>query len=162
MDALPDDEKRRPQRTVSASHACIDEAIKRCEENRWRLTPIRLRAIELMCQSERPLKAYELLHVVSGDQRTASPMRVYRALDFLTTKHFVRHLKSINAFVWCASQDDAREAPFFICDQCGTAKPLSSPDVGALLRKRAAEQGFQAEPGTMEIHGLCEVCSPTL
>lgn len=159
MGVLRDGNEWRSKASISATQRSVDDAVKRCHENGWRLTPIRRRAVELMCLSKHPVRAYELLHAIAGEQNVAQPMRIYRALEFLTKKHFVRHLKSINAFVWCTSPEEASDAPFFICSECGVAAPISAPDVTALLVKRAGEQGLQADPGTMEIHGLCGTCS---
>lgn len=144
---------------LPASQARLERAIERCRFNGWRLTPIRRRALESLCRANAPLKAYELIDRIGDDNRIASPMRVYRALDFLTGHGFVRHLKSINAFVWCDFAQEIRDVPFLICDRCGTTLPLTDPTLRRLLSERTEMRGFRADLETMELHGLCRACA---
>ena len=137
----------------------VEDAVQRCRANGWRLTPIRRRTLELVSLSARPFKAYELLDRIGDEHVIASPMRVYRALEFLTGHGFVRHLKTINAFIWCASPQFMNDIPFVICDHCESAVALFDQDVCAMIVERAAWQGFEADLSTMELHGLCSICA---
>jgi Fur family transcriptional regulator, zinc uptake regulator len=148
-----------PESMTESRQSQITIAMERCRANGWKLTPIRRRALMLMCQSDRPLGAYELLDRVGDGKTIPSPMRVYRALEFLTRHGFVRHLKSINAFVWCQQDHDVKDRPFLICDRCETAIPLTDTHAVELIRKSAARCGFKANIRTIEIRGLCSRCS---
>ena len=137
----------------------IANAVERCRANGWRLTPIRQRTLELVCRSTRVFKAYELLDRIGDAQVIASPMRVYRALEFLTRHGFVRHLKTINAFIWCDGPQQVAGFPFLICDHCESATALSDPDAGTQIIERASRYGFTVNPGTMELRGICRECT---
>ncbi|MCB1576305.1 MAG: transcriptional repressor, partial [Xanthomonadales bacterium] len=54
-----------------------------CGERGLRLTPIRLRVLELLAESTVPVKAYDLLDDLKDGPGAAAPPTVYRALDFL-------------------------------------------------------------------------------
>lgn len=155
---MPNDDMPQPNATQEACHSRLDRAIDRCRTNNWRLTPIRRRTMELMCRTSGSLKAYQLIDHVGDDRSTSSPMRVYRALDFLTKHGFVRHLKTINAFTWCEFPEATPETPFLICDDCGSVEALFDEKVRNFLHERSALVGFKVDLKTMELHGMCRQC----
>ena len=137
----------------------FDRATERCRANGWRLTPIRRHVMEQICGTHRTLRAYELTEWIGDDHRVAAPTRVYRALEFLTEHGFVRHLKSIGAFVWCGHRQGAQDAPYLICDRCGSAAALTDPAAQQSIREGISRLGFSVDLRTMELHGLCGDCS---
>jgi Fur family transcriptional regulator, zinc uptake regulator len=66
---------------------CRDKAVqtadKLCTERGVKLTPIRRKALELIWESHRAVKAYDLLDQMKPLQQSAKPATIYRALDFL-------------------------------------------------------------------------------
>jgi Fur family zinc uptake transcriptional regulator len=159
------------------AHACIDpahhvhdaagfvRAVERaCRERGLRLTPIRARVLGLIADAGRPLKAYDLLDQVREGEGpgAAAPPTVYRALDFLLANGFIHKLQSVNAFVACHHPNTAQHSvPFLICDRCHNAVELEDVHVVAALDARARALGFEPQAQTLEVHGLCAVCSST-
>src|SRR5512144_1424724 len=62
--------------------AFIGAVASACEMRGLRLTPLRLRVLELIAASEKPVKAYDLLDQLREGRGGAAPPTVYRALDF--------------------------------------------------------------------------------
>ena len=83
--------------------ACVEHAVARakqvCEEKGVRLTPMRLRVLELVWRSHKPIGAYALLDEIKLEHKSAAPPTVYRALDFLMEQGLVHRIQSLNAFV---------------------------------------------------------------
>lgn len=82
----------------------------------------------------RPTKAYDLLDLLS-DEGMKAPMTIYRALERLQAKGYVKKIFSQNAFV-CA---DPRARPHLkavvTCRRCGQTRliPLAENDVRSML-----------------------------
>ena len=130
-----------------------------CESRGLRLTPLRLRVLELIAAAEKPIKAYDLLDRLRADHGNAAPPTVYRALDFLLEHCFIHKLESINAYVGCHHPDEAHQVPFLICDECSNAAELCDERVAQLLGEQARERGFAPRAQTLEVHGLCRDCA---
>src|SRR5690348_8510067 len=59
-----------------------------CELRGLRLTPLRLRVLELIAAESKPVKAYDLLDRLKDEHSGAAPPTIYRALDFLLEHRF--------------------------------------------------------------------------
>jgi Fur family zinc uptake transcriptional regulator len=129
-----------------------------CELRGLRLTPLRLRVLELIAAQSKPIKAYDLLDRLKDEHGGAAPPTVYRALDFLLEHRFIHKLESINAFVGCHHPNEAHQVPFLICDVCANAIEICDERVSKLLGEQARERGFGARAQTLEVHGVCADC----
>lgn len=141
---------------------CVHDALARagriCAARGARLTPQRLRVLELVWQSHRPLGAYELMDVLRADGKPVAPPTVYRALDFLIEQGLVHRLASLNAYIGCNHPGEGHAGQFLICRGCGLSAELSDPQVTAALAREAEAQGFAVEQQIVEIAGLCPRC----
>ena len=139
--------------------AFIGAVSSACELRGLRLTPLRLRVLELIAASAKPVKAYDLLDQLREGRGGAAPPTVYRALDFLLEHRFIHKLESVNAFVSCHHPNEAHQVPFLICDVCEAATELCDDGaVAGLIEKRAGTLGFRAKAQTLEVHGICKGC----
>ena len=131
-----------------------------CAERGLRLTEMRRRVFELIADSTRPVKAYDLLEKV-GKQGSgpAAPPTVYRALDFLMANGFVHRLETLNAYVPCPHPEaEAHGSQFLICEECQETVELDADDVADRLRSHARDRGFEPRRHVIEIYGLCAQC----
>ena len=129
-----------------------------CRERGVRLTPVRQRVLEIIWQGHRPLGAYAILEVLSGEGHCPAPPTVYRALEFLLTQGLVHRLSSLNAFVGCARPGHPGAGQFLLCTGCGSAAELNDPDIDRAIERGAAAEGFVCNDHTVEISGLCPHC----
>ena len=74
----------------------LDRAKHTCDESGVKLTPIRRKVLELILQSHKPIKAYDLLAQLSDSDHMEKPPTVYRALDFLLDNHLIHKIESSN------------------------------------------------------------------
>ncbi|HEY2344420.1 MAG TPA: transcriptional repressor [Xanthomonadaceae bacterium] len=132
-----------------------------CRERGLRLTPLRSLVLGLIARAERPLKAYEVLELISAPGTVAAPPTVYRTIDFLLEHGFVHKLESINAFAACRDPRAVHTGAFLICDRCRSADELLDEAFGDLVRRCAGRHGFapHAQTRTLEVHGLCTSCA---
>ena len=137
----------------------LDRAEALCQERGARLTEQRKAVLGLLCASEKPLSAYELLERMRGVVRNPAPPTVYRALDFLVEHGLVHRLESLNAYVGCAHPDHPHASQFMICDDCGDVAEVEDPSVAMSLKAAGNEIGFRTRRPVVELLGTCAQCS---
>ena len=136
----------------------LQDAKAVCTERGARLTPVRQRVLEIIWQSHRPLGAYAILEVLSGEGHSPAPPTVYRALEFLLTHGLVHRLSSLNAFIGCPRPGHPGAGQFLLCTACGTAAELNDASIERVIERSAAAEGFASHVHTIEISGLCPNC----
>lgn len=140
-------------------NSALDRANKICQENGVRLTPIRKKVLELIWQSHKPIKAYDILAQLSSDEHIEKPPTVYRALDFLLENHLIHKIDSNNAFIGCEFEHHKNDSTFFICDVCDEVKEIHEPKLDKTLQETSNKQGFTPNQTSIEIHGVCASCT---
>jgi len=149
----------RPHDHSHCVHNALTEADAICERAGLRLTALRRRVLELVCQSHTPLAAYDILGVLTEqDGRRAAPPTVYRAMDFLLENGLVHRIASLNAFVGCNHPAHAHQGQFLICRTCNAAIELSTDSISEAIVAGAATVGFTVESQTVEVVGVCSGC----
>ncbi|WP_292061744.1 Fur family transcriptional regulator [Brevundimonas sp. UBA7664] len=135
----------------------MGEADRRLTAEGERMTPARLRVLELLLAAGEPVKAYDLIARFGEDGQPAKPPTVYRALEFLERKGLAHRIASISAYVACTSGSVDHAAAFLICDCCGATAEVSAPVAGDLGRAAEAA-GYAIARTTIEAHGRCPAC----
>ena len=135
----------------------MGEADRRLTAEGERMTPARLRVLELLLAAGEPVKAYDLIARFGEDGQPAKPPTVYRALEFLERKGLAHRIASISAYVACTSGSIDHAAAFLICDCCGATAEVSAPVAGDLGRAAEAA-GYAIARTTIEAHGRCPAC----
>ena len=136
----------------------LQDAKAVCAERGARLTPVRQRVLEIIWQSHRPLGAYAILEVLSGEGHSPGPPTVYRALEFLLTHGLVHRLSSLNAFVGCTRPGHPGAVQFLLCTSCGSAAELNDARIERAIERSAEAEGFASQIHAVEISGLCPHC----
>ena len=142
-----------------ASAVMLGRVEHACAERGLRLTELRRRVFELIADSTRPVKAYDLMEKVrkQGAGPTAPPT-VYRALDFLLEQGLIHWLASRNVFIGCRQPDRHHSEQFLICQDCGLVDELNTPAVEELLRAEAVARQFEMRAQRVEVLGRCLRC----
>lgn len=154
-----------PDNTIEHDHAqCIHKAItiaeNLCTSRGVQLTPIRHKILELIWDSHKAIKAYDLLDLLRPSNDGAKPATVYRALDFLLEQGLIHRVESLNAFVGCRSSGTRHDQLLLICTTCHNVEERSAPDVFFALAGEMQNAKFSPQRKTIEIHGLCINCQP--
>ena len=148
-----------PKHHVHHADEYVAEVERICGVRSLRLTPLRADVLRLVADSDRPVKAYDLLDRIRASKAASAPPTVYRALDFLLEHGFIHKLESINSFIACHHPGATHEVPFLICDGCQFTVELEDERIPELLQEKARALGFAPQAQTLEVHGLCAECS---
>lgn len=154
-----------PDHHPSSEHnhkACVAEALGTaehlCVERGVQLTPIRHQVLELIWESHKAVKAYELLDRIKPLQNAAKPATIYRALDFLIEQGLIHRVESLNAFVGCSCSGHQHEQLLLICKHCNEVEERPAPAVMQALSQEFEHAGFIVHSKAIEIHGVCTKC----
>jgi Fur family transcriptional regulator, zinc uptake regulator len=130
-----------------------------CTARGAKLTAQRRTVLGLLCESNRPLSAYEILDRMRDSIRNPAPPTVYRALDFLQEQGLVHKLESLHAFVGCSHPEHPHSSQFLICRDCGEVSEMENAAILRCLQSAASSTGFKASRPVVEILGTCAGCS---
>ena len=137
----------------------LERAEALCRERGVQLTAQRKAALRLLCMSDTPLSAYELLDRMRGVVKNPAPPTVYRALDFLLEQGLVHKLESLHAYVGCTHPDHPHASQFMICDDCGEVVEVEDSSVARSLKAAGKAIGFRTKRPVIELVGTCAQCS---
>lgn len=129
-----------------------------CEERSLRLTPARLRTLEILLESHEALGAYQVLEKLSASGYGEKPPQVYRALSFLIEQGFAHKIERLNAFVACTEPLVCCNPCFLVCDDCGRVAERSVPTASKQLAAAANQLGFSTQESVIELAGTCKQC----
>lgn len=142
---------------------CVNKAIRTaeqlCTHRGARLTPIRRKVLELVWESHRAVKAYDLLDRIKPLEPAAKPATVYRALDFLIAQGLIHRVESLNAFIGCNCSEHQHELLLLICKRCQEVEERPAPAVMEAMAEEIRQAGFAAHRKAIEVHGLCAQCA---
>ncbi len=141
---------------------CVSEALgiaeRLCVVRDVKLTPIRHQVLELILDSHKAVKAYELLDRIKPLQNNAQPATIYRALDFLIEQGLIHRVESLNAFVGCSCSGHQHELLLLICKHCNEVEERPAPQVMTALSQEFSQAGFVAHSKAIEAQGICVKC----
>lgn len=140
-------------------HQAISTAEQLCASRGVQLTPIRHKVLELIWNSHKAIKAYDLLDLIRPVNDAAKPSTVYRALDFLLEQGLIHRVESLNAFVGCRNSGTQHDQLLLICTVCHDIEERPAFDVFKALNDETQNANFNPQRKTLEIHGLCKSCS---
>lgn len=143
---------------TACTKSALESAETLCRKKGVRLTAIRRRVLELVWNSHKAVKAYDILESLDASDGALAPATVYRALDFLQQQGLVHKVESLNAFVGCAHPADSHDCQFFICDDCGDVSECCDNTLTQRIRKNATLAGFRPRRQMLEVRGTCSGC----
>ncbi len=126
-----------------------------------RVTPVRLRVLEILAEAHRPMGAYEILDRLRAEGMAARPPAVYRALNFLISAGFAHRIERLNAYVACGHPGAGgldHGAAFLICTACRRVAEIEDGALGIAIAQAAAANGLAMRRAVIEIEGLCPAC----
>lgn len=138
--------------------AVISAIAAACVARKIKLTPLRRHILELVAQTGRPVKAYELLSQLRKERGHAGPPIVYRTLDFLVEHGFLHKVASRSTYVFCQQPGEVHRAPLLVCERCGAVAELADDVLSKALERETRAYGFKPKHGTLEIEGVCAEC----
>jgi Fur family zinc uptake transcriptional regulator len=140
-------------------HTALTTAAHLCTARGVQLTPIRHQVLELIWESHKAVKAYELLDRIKPLKAAAKPATIYRALDFLISQGLIHRVESLNAFIGCRCSGRNHEQLLLICKHCQQVEERTPETMLKALAKELQSAQFVAHSKAIEIHGICKQCA---
>lgn len=138
----------------------LKEAEILCKENGVRFTQQRRRVMQILCQTNRPMGAYDILEQMREELPRVAPPTVYRALDFLLEQGLIHKLETLHAYVGCEHPSiKSHSGQFLICSSCGHVTELEDAKISDSLGQAAEATGFNPSHPVVEVTGLCADCA---
>lgn len=156
---MPHDPAFQPHDHSRCRDSVIASARRIAEGEGLRLTPIRLRVLEILAESHRPLGAYDVLERLAEEGHPRQPPLAYRALDFLCANGLAHRINRLNAFTACRAPGQVHVPSFLICRACGRVAEAAAPAVARAVERLAGDEGFVPDPVGVEALGLCPLCA---
>ena len=158
--AFAEHDHRRCRQTLLA------ELERACNARGLRLTPARVRVLEILSEAHRAMGAYEILDRLKAEGLGAQPPVAYRALDFLIEAGFVHKVEQLNAYIACCHPEeghgdghrDDTGACFLICATCRKVAEVEDGALEIAVAQAAAGRGFAIRRTVLEIEGTCPSC----
>ncbi len=154
--ALPQASKHDHQHCVNAA---LNTAMQVCSARSVQLTPIRRQVLELIWESHKAVKAYDLLDKIKPLQNAAKPATIYRALDFLIEQGLIHRIESLNAFIGCCCSNEQHEQLLLICKICAEVEERPAAKVMRAIAEEIGSAGFVVHSKAVEIQGICARCA---
>jgi Fur family zinc uptake transcriptional regulator len=124
------------------------------------MTELRRTVLSLLVSAGRPQTAYQLLDRLRAVWPGATPMTVYRSLEFLREQGLIHKLERSNTFFACVEAGHhANVVQLLVCQNCGLVAELEDDSVSQALFNAAALKGFRPLSRHIEIDGLCAGCA---
>jgi len=124
---------------------------KRGEETRTEI-------LAILCSSNRPLSAYDVLAELRDSNSKIGPPTVYRALATLGDRGEVHRIESLNAYVACECAPHECDTILSICKDCRGVEENVSPELLKQLSSIIDKSGFAPTRHVIEVHGVCSSC----
>lgn len=121
------------------------------------LTPLRSTVLNVIAESQGPIKAYALLAAVRK-RRPTQAMTIYRALAYLVRAGLIHRIDSMAAFMACRQPGHTSVAIFLVCEWCGGVEEHFGRGSEKISEDAEREAGFRMRDLKVEGRGLCARC----
>lgn len=137
----------------------VQDMIDRCREVGLRRTKALEELLSTLLESERPMTLSEL----AGSERLTTQCdkaTVFRLLQRLTEKGFVRRLGLHERAAYFTLLIPGRHQDYLICTECGSIEPVKAPcPVHELEEEIRVKTGFRNLYHELEFFGTCPKCA---
>jgi|TARA_R110002126_G_scaffold17798_2_gene68914 Fur family zinc uptake transcriptional regulator len=125
------------------------------------ITSLRKAVLFVLWNTEKPLKAYDILERLSDDQPNATATALYRALGFFVTAGVVHKIDSIQSYALCGKEEaHACSELFMVCSACHNVDEVHDVAVRQAMQQLALRSDFHLSDDPIELRGLCTRCRP--
>jgi len=123
------------------------------------MTSLRKAVLFALWNTNKPLKAYDILERLSDDQPNATATALYRALGFFVTAGVVHKIDSIQSYALCGKEEaHTCSELFMVCSACNQVYEIQDSVVRKAVQHLALENKFYVSDDPIELRGLCASC----
>jgi Fur family transcriptional regulator, zinc uptake regulator len=130
-----------------------------CKTLSFTMTSLRKAVLFSLWNTDKPLKAYDILERLSDDQPNATAAALYRALGFFVTAGVVHKIDSIQSYALCGKEDaHVCSELFMVCSVCHEVCEVHDNVVRKAVQQLALKHLFYVSDDPIELRGLCASC----
>ncbi|NCT56854.1 MAG: transcriptional repressor [Legionella sp.] len=123
------------------------------------ITSLRKAVLFVLWNTDRPLKAYDILERLADDQPHATATALYRALGFFVTAGVVHKIDSIQSYALCGKKEaHTCSELFMVCSSCHKVHEVQDVAVRHVMQQLALCHDFHVSDDPIELRGLCARC----
>ena len=123
------------------------------------MTKVRRAMLEILCKSEVPLAASELILKLNRRSLAVNKTTVYRELDFLLGEKVVREIDLMDGKKRYEVQGEHDHHHHMICTSCKAIRCVEmADDLNTLEAEIFSKFKFKVESHTLEFFGVCRKC----
>jgi Fur family zinc uptake transcriptional regulator len=113
----------------------------------------------ILWQSDKPLKAYDILNQLLKIKQNSKPPTVYRVLDYFVACGIVHKIESIQSYTLCREPEKHRSSEIvMVCTGCHQVSELYDPGLQVLVQNLSKEHQFNLGGDIIELKGVCKDC----
>tara|TARA_B100002051_G_scaffold267189_1_gene295342 strand:+ start:276 stop:716 length:441 start_codon:yes stop_codon:yes gene_type:complete len=140
------------------TNSLLQKAKQHCESHRYRWTEPRQQVLRALAKQRRPVGAYDIIKLLSSDQKTVNAPTVYRAIEFWQEQGFVHRIDSSNTFITCSNHHCNGNFFILICQACSAVTEIAAKNITQLVNRCSQQAKFAVSKINLEVHGLCQQC----
>lgn len=130
-----------------------------CAAIELKLTSLRKSVLFILWNTEKPLKAYEILDRLLEIKKNSRPPTVYRVLDYFVESGVVHKIESIQSYTLCHEPEKQLSSEILmVCNDCHQVQEVYDKSILALVQKLSQENHFRLGQDIIELKGVCEKC----
>lgn len=111
-----------------------------------------------LLEAERPVTAYELLHLIRPTDTASTPASIYRSLDFLLEVGFGAPAGQHAILCRMRAPGHPHAGQFLICRECGTVVETEDTRIATATVDLGECHDFRLDHQTVELTGVCGAC----
>ena len=134
-------------------------ALQFCIKNKHRFTLPRKNVLQIIANSKKPIKAYDILRKLAKVIKSPKPPTIYRAIEFWESHNFIHRIESLNAYSACRAQHLHEGSQFMICNVCGKVIESHICDLPSIIKEKIEKKTFTLLKWNLEVNGICNQCS---
>ena len=114
----------------------------------------------VLWQTNKPLKAYDILEILLDEQPNATAATVYRTLSFFVTEGVVHKVDALQAYSLCSKPDlQGCSEVLMVCAMCRDVREVQDASVRKAMLRLAQSGGFALSHAPIELRGVCADCT---
>lgn len=129
------------------------------EDSGFKFTGLRELVYERIVNSNKGIKAYDILEEIKTSDYSAKPPTVYRTLDFLMSLGLIHKIESDNSFIACSHPNQHSQCFFMTCEKCGDTKEICADSIKSQIENKAKDFSFKIANINLEVKGHCKKCT---
>lgn len=130
-----------------------------CRTIATKWTSLRKSVLYILWSLQKPLKAYEILELLSKNNPSIQVASIYRALDYFLEAGIVHKIESIQSYTLCSKPDEKLASELLmVCNHCRKVKEVYDVRVHAFMQELSMRHHFHLSNEGIELKGLCALC----